>query len=378
MQIENLKKLKPCYFFMSSSSSILDEEIEKIKKSLKNMVDISIDFKIFDLNEEGDMADFVNFYKTPSFFSEKKAAVIKNFENASSITIKLITDLLEDISKASGEDVGSKPLHGAGGNVPEFGTILFITSAKDIKNKDLNGLLLKLGSKKKLVSPVSESLKKWLVEKSELDGISFTGRAAARLLENVNYDFAVLKKEYEKLSIYISSEKEKTVNETAVNRLVNRIFDMKIFDLVDYIGRKDKNNALVALKSVLLETAAAKKKVKKSSAQLSSDSADEDKKSITGLITLLHRMYKAVFYYKETASREILSGYVNRHVGHYPFIANKLVKNYEKFSEYYSREGLVRIFNILAEYDFLLRTVQSIKEQKNLILRMIAEITAAS
>jgi DNA polymerase III delta subunit len=358
MKIDNLEKLKPCYYFISSSASILEEEIENTKKSLKSVIDVSIDFKVFDLDEESEMDDFFNFFKTPSFFSEKKVAVIKNFENVSGPAIKLVTGLL----RSSGSD---------------YGTVLFITSKKDVRDKDLSDFILEFGLKKKLISPVSESLKKWVIERAELDGIRFTDKAIARLLENVNYDFGVLKREYQKLYLYIISEKDKTVGEEIVNRLVNRIFDMKIFDMVDFIGKKDKNNALIALKSVLFETETGKKssgKTGSGSLQGDSDAGSTDKKNIAGLITLLHRMYKAILYYKATGSREILVNYIRKNVGHYPFIFNKLASNYERFSANYSVSALINIFKILAEYDFQLRSNQLSIQPKNLILKMIVEL----
>lgn len=373
MQIKDLNQLKPCYFFSSNSSSLLDEEIENIKKSLKNLIDISVDFKIFNGSDESEINDFLNFYKTPSFFSVKKAAVIKNFENASASMINAITGFLEDLSKTYNKDMRDKDYADITGQ--DFGTALFITSGKDLKEKRLNNLVLELGIKKKLISPVSENIRKWLLEKSELDGIKFTGKAAVRLLENVNYDFAILKKEYQKLYLYIISEKEKIIDEHIVNRLVNRIFDMKIFDLVDFIGRKDKNSAIIALKSIIIDMNTKKDRKTK---PLDFTDYEMDRKGLTGLITLLHRMYKAILYYKATGNKVSLIDYISRSVGHYPFIVNRLTANYIKFSGYYSTEAIIKIFKILKEYDYTLRTGQAYLQQKNLVLKMIVEIANAN
>ena len=77
---ENLKSLddlKPAYLYLSKSSSILDDTIEKYRKFLKGKINTEVDFKIFYADDDLDETELVNFHSTPSFFSEKKVAVIK-------------------------------------------------------------------------------------------------------------------------------------------------------------------------------------------------------------------------------------------------------------------------------------------------------------
>ncbi|MBU4293491.1 MAG: hypothetical protein KJ770_05520, partial [Actinobacteria bacterium] len=112
----------------------------------------------------------------------------------------------------------------------------------------------RLGTFENIYAPQTCNLRRRLVEKCELDNIKFTSKAAIKLIENVNFDSSLLKTEYEKLNAFIISEKDKTVNEKMVDRFVNRVYDMKIFDAVDYIGNRDKGGALKALKVVSVPT----------------------------------------------------------------------------------------------------------------------------
>ena len=138
----------------------------------------------------------------------------------------------------------------------------------------------KSGDIKKIYAPQTGNLRKWLEERCELDDVKFTSKAALRLIENVNFDSGLLKTEYEKLHTFIISEKDKTINEKMVDRLVSRVYDMKIFDAVDHIGNRDKGGALKALKVV-----------------------SDEKQNMLGLITLLHRMFKAFLYLKSDTEK---------------------------------------------------------------------------
>ncbi|MBM3705738.1 MAG: hypothetical protein FJW66_04345 [Actinobacteria bacterium] len=350
---EDFSVLKPCYIYISKSGSVLDEKIENIKKAVKSRLGTDVDFKIFYCGEEPDAGELSVFYNTPSFFSEKKVAVIKDFEKASLQLVETVSGLLENTDEDS------------------FGTVLVITSQKDVEKKKTTKAMEKILSKasvKKLYAPVSDSLKKWLYEKAELDGIKFLPKASARFIENVNFDIGLLKREYEKIYTYIISEKDKAIDETAVNKLVARVLEMKIFDLVDFIGKRDKSGALVALKSVLVP-------VKSGAAD--NDSGSGDKRNILGLITLLHRMFKAFLYIKSTDDREILKNYILRNIGHAPYMVPKVTSNYIKFSANFNYSEIIKIIGILNRYDYLLRTAPS-GQLKGLILKLIAEIAGVS
>ena len=262
--MKNLSDLKPFYLYISKSPSILGDKLAEFRKFLKDKIDFDSDFKIFYADEEEQTGEFISFYNTPSFFSEKKIAIIRNLESAHNSFIKMLTDQVTGFNKDS------------------FGTILIIltTLQKNKIDKQLLAEIEKSGDIKEIYSPQTGNLRKWLEEKCELDDIKFTSKAAIKLIENVNFDSSLLKTEYEKLHTFIISEKDKTINEKMVDKLVNRVYDMKIFDAVDYIGNKDKGGALKTLKIV-----------------------SGEKQSMLGLITLLHRMFKAFLYLKSDTEK---------------------------------------------------------------------------
>jgi DNA polymerase III delta subunit len=334
MLSNKIADLKPCHLYISKSNSVLDDKVESIKKFLKGKINFEVDFKIFYGAEDIGENELVNFYNTPSFFSEKKVAVIKNIEKTPPKIINLIIDM---ISTADAKN---------------FITVVIITSTSLKKKLDqrLVNIVEKIGVLKELNVPVSSSLKKWLDEKTELDGIKFTGSASSKFIESVNFDLSLLKAEYEKIYTFIISEREKIVTDSMIDKLVSRIYDMKIFDLVDYIGDRDKINSIKVLKGIL-----------------------EEKQKLEGLITLLHRMFKSFLFIKSSDSASSsVKKYIERHIGHSPYFMSKIENKYIRYSKKYSLIEIIRIFEILNNYDILFRLNET--EEKKLVLKLISEI----
>ncbi len=327
---------KPSVLYISRSSSLLDGKLDEIKYYLKDRINLDADFKVFNGAEGLEEGEFLNFFNTPPFFSEMKVTVIKDVDRLSPAQIRKISGILKEADPK------------------DSSTILIMTSLKEKLNKDLLQSIKKTGVIRKLMVPHTDSLKKWLEEKAELDGIRFTQGASVKLIENVNFDLVLLKKEYEKLYTYVLDKKDRVIDEKAVEKLVSRVYEIKIFDLVDYIGSREKNNAVKALKSIILE-----------------------KQNITGLVTLLFRMFKFMLYLKSPghdtpAQHDRAKNYIASHLGHAPYMLGRVTANYTRFSKKYSGGEIVIIISLLNRYDILLR--KGVVAEYNLVLKMINEI----
>lgn len=343
--MKNLSDLKPFYLYISKTPSAFGDKLAEFRKFLKDKIDFDSDFKIFYADEEEQTGEFISFYNTPSFFSDKKVAIIRNLESAHNSFIKMLTDQLKSFNKDS------------------FGTILIIltTLQKNKIDRQILTEIEKSGEIKEIYAPQAGNLKKWLEEKCELDNIKFTPKAAVRLIENVNFDSGLLRTEYEKLHTYIILEKDKTINEKMVDRLVNRVYDMKIFDTVDYIGNREKGGALKTLKVV-----------------------SGEKQSMLGLITLLHRMFKAFLYLKSDTEKRgpaeknnqayggsyrgdmnssgSFKKYLERNLGHSPYAVKIVEEKYLRYCRKYEKEEIIKVFDILNGYDMLLRSEKDVQD----------------
>jgi len=330
-KILNLDSLEPCYLYISKSSAVLNDTIGSIKKFLKGKINFDADFRIFDALDEINEEDFNNFVSMPSFFSTKKIAVIKNIDHLPSRLLKVLTGFLLAV------------------NSKDSGIVFVITASKDKLNSKFIDAVKKVGQIKKLKSPLSDNLRKWVREKSEIDGIKFTDRAIAVLTESVNFESSLLKAEYEKLCTYIISEKEKIIDEKIVKSLVNSINPSNIFDLVDYLGSRSRGNALKALKAI-----------------------SDKNENLIGIVKLIHRMFKCFLYIKSDGGMEFARSYIENKINAPTYFVKKIVDKYAKYSRNYSETEIIKVFEILNTYDINFRKGEI--EDKNLTQKLILEI----
>jgi len=320
-------KLKKAYLYISRIDSVLEEKVGEIKRFIEDKINTETDYKIFRPDSESTDGELENYISTPSLFSSRKIAVVKNIE-------KFKAKFQKTIAKAiDGEDI-----------------VFILTASNEKINKALLDVLKKEGSVKRLRAPAGKDMLRWLENKTSADGIAFTDEARDLLIENVNLDLDLLKNEYLKLRDYISSEDKKIIEEEVVRHLVPRVFSMKIFDLVDYIGGRDKNGSIAALEEILSEDS-----------------------NLMGLITLIHRMFKGMLYIKTGNGTAGVTTFLEKNINMPPYFIGKLVSKYIKFSQNYSNEEIVRVIELLNDYDIKFRMGPS--ENKNLARRMIAQIT---
>lgn len=331
-QILKLEELLQCYLYISSDDSLLEDTIDNIKSVLKDKINFDTDLKVFNGIEEINEEEFSGYVSTPSLFSSKKIAIVKHIEKMPVSLQNKVADLVSN---------------GGSGSI----NIIFIaTSLKQKFNPFLFDAIKKNGKVVILKQASIRSLRRWLDEKSNSDGIEFTEEAASMLIENVNLNLGLLKKEYEKLFNFISSEDKKIIDVDAVRFLVNRVYSLKIFDLIDYIGRRDKDRSLIALKSML-----------------------DDERNLSGLITLLHRMFKCFLYIKSEGGESKATNYIENNTKGSPNFIGSLVNRYIKFSDNFTQSEILKIFEILNKYNIAFRT--GFAEEKNLAVKLISEIT---
>ncbi len=326
-----LEGLEPVYLYISSSDSALEDKVNGIKKFLKGKINLDTDFMALSGGEDISEEEIENFTGTPSLFSPKKVMVINNVNKAPVYLKNRIAEIISSPGFASSN------------------TVLILTSSKENFSKKLISAVEKAGSVKRIKAPSAGNLRKWLKERSTSDGISFTVEAEELLLENTNMEPNLLKKEYEKLYDYMISEKDRTIDVDSVRALVGRVHALKIFDLVDRLGAKDKNGCILALEAIL-----------------------SDGQNLIGLITLIHRMFKCFLYIRSGNGSSSVTDYIGATMNISPYFTGKLVNKYIRFSGNYGEAEIVEIFKVLNRYDIAFRT--GIAGDRNTAIKMIGEI----
>jgi DNA polymerase III delta subunit len=328
--MKNQSKLKKAYLYISRNEHALAEKIGEIKKYIKSESGTGSELKIFDTGDRQSLEDFESFVSSPSLFSEQKVALLEHIEKAPASFQKTAA---ARISESSGAD-----------------SVFIFTSPSEKINKALVDAVRDVGVVRTIRPPAAADLLKWLTERAKEDGIEFTDDARHLLVENVNLDINLLKNEYRKLYDYISSEAKKIIDADIVKSLVSRVYSMKIFDLVDFLGERDKDKSLRALDDIL----------------------NEDK-NLLGLIILMHRMFKSMLYIKTDQGKGSVTDYLSANINMPPYFIGKMVNKYIKFSRNYTQEEIVGIIEMLNDYDIELR--RSIVDNSKLIKTMIARIT---
>ncbi|MBN2072541.1 MAG: hypothetical protein JW770_01175 [Actinobacteria bacterium] len=326
----DFENLKPCYLYVSADESMLLDKLEEIRGFLRNKLDFETDFMELDFSEDGIEEQYDNFITMPSMFSARKFMIIENTDKAPVGLQKKIAGIIP-------------------AEVNENRIVFFLTSSRGKLAPVLMKAIEEYGTVKKLNKPLASDLKKWLDGRASGDGLKFTDDARELLIENVNADPGLLKREYSKLYDYICSEDHKIINRDMVDNLVSRVYSLKIFDLVDLLGQRDKAGSIKALASLM-----------------------KDEQNPIGLITLIHRMFKSMLYIKSESGSVSVSGYIEKYLNASPYFIGKLVSKYIKFSGNYSHEEIIRIFDILNRYDISFRSGNA--GDKNLLKIMISEI----
>ncbi|MCJ7665734.1 MAG: hypothetical protein MUO59_03230 [Actinobacteria bacterium] len=367
-----IDKLKKAYLYISRSSSVLDEKVKEIRDFIGNSINTETDYRVFWPDSENTDEELESYIFTPSLFSPRKIAVIRNIEKFNSKFQKMIAEILvvtgkkdpsvkgsgksgeieEDYGKPGeeSEEPGEKSGRPGEASGETYSIVFVLTASSEKINRSLLDVLKRSGSIKRLRTPISGDLAKWLEKKASGDGITFTDEAKNLLIENINLDQNLLKSEYAKLYDYISSEDKKIINGETVKYLVSRVYSMKIFDLVDFLGGRDKNGSLATLEEILSEDS-----------------------NLMGLITLIHRMFKSMLYIKTGNGTADVTTFLEKNINMPPYFIGKLVSKYIKFSRNYSSEEIIKIFGILNDYDIRFR--KGISDNKNLVKTMIARIT---
>ncbi len=318
-------KAKPCIMYISRNSALLDEKVSEVKDRLKGKINTDTDLKVYGEADEIEESELANFLGMPSFFSKSKVLILKGVDRYPAKLLKVLARYIEDLCP---------------------GIFLVLTSSKERLNPRFLKAVRSAGTIKSLKVPSPADARRWLRDRAGSDGLDFSPEGMETFLENVDYRLDTLKHEYEKLYLYAGGSAQ-SIGPKEVNRLIPRVHNLRVFDLVDYVGARDKAKALKALRSVLGQSWA-----------------------LIGAVTLLHRCFKAMLYFKYHLDKEG-SDYIRKNSKAPPYMVEKIIKKYKGFAAGYSHEEVLETISILNEYDIRFRDAY---RPENLMAGLISEI----
>lgn len=276
----------------------------EIKKICKNIDDMNI--SRYDLNN--DLTSLViEDAKTISLFGDKKIVIADNANMFTASTSK-DSELIEDYLK----------------NINEYTDLIFIVHSD------------KIDARKKITKAIKEKGK--IIEfNDDLDAVSLIRRLfkdynieysdIKLLIDRVGNNPLIITNEINKIKIYKGNDKNIT-SEDILN-LTNKIIEIDVFKLIDYIVRKDKENALELYNEML--------KVN-----------EEPIKIIVILANQFRIMYQSKELLKKGYSEKDIASILKIH----PYRVKLAIQN----SRNYTSEMLLKYLNDLADIDIGIKT----------------------
>lgn len=289
------------YLLFGTKDYSINNEIKKICKNIDDM-----NISRYDLNNDL-ISLVIEDAKTISLFGDKKIVIADNANMFTASTSK-DSEIIEDYLK----------------NINEYTDLIFIVHSD------------KIDARKKITKAIKEKGK--IIEfNDDLDAVSLIRRLfkdynieysdIKLLIDRVGNNPLIITNEINKIKIYKGNDKNIT-SEDILN-LTNKIIEIDVFKLIDYIVRKDKENALELYNEML--------KVN-----------EEPIKIIVILANQFRIMYQSKELLKKGYSEKDIASILKIH----PYRVKLAIQN----SRNYTSEMLLKYLNDLADIDIGIKT----------------------
>lgn len=277
------------YLLYGDEKYDLNNEVEKIKKGFSNL---EVGVNLFYVNADN-VDELENITQGVTFFGSEKLIIIK--DTKLKFNVDLLKDLDPDIKVVIIEDSVDK-------RTSEYKTLSKIAQVNEYKHPD----------EKQMSTYIIEILRKYGKKISYED---------ASYMQNVcGEDKTNIINELQKIVIY--SENVDVIDKEMIDKVCSKTLNAKIFDVLDYIIGRKKQQAIIQLDNLL-----------------------KQKESIIKIYIMLYKQYKQLYQIKllkKKGEKDIATV-----LGIHPFVVKKLLYCVDKYSE----DELKNIIYAFDEYD---------------------------
>lgn len=170
-------------------------------------------------------------------------------------------------------------------------------------------------------------LRQWLREEAESQDYRIEPRALAYIEANGANDLRHLKQELAKLALYC--QEEGVITLAAAEKLLTKTSEANIFTLVDSLGERKSEQAIVELSHLL----------------------DQGEPPVR-LLFMIARQYRLIIQVKELASKGFSEKQISSELRIHPFVTGKILRQ----ARYYQFAELEKILSLILECDLDLKT----------------------
>ena len=182
-----------------------------------------MNFNIFE--DKPNLKDITDTAMTVPFFSERRLVIAKNTD--------FFNKKVEDFF---GLD-----------KLPETSTIIFIENNVDKRTK-LYKLVSKIGTIAELETPKEDELTKWVVSQFKKSKKTISNNTASYFVKNLPRDMFIISSEIEKL---VAFKLDEEISISDIDYVTAKSTEIKIFDMLNSIGKKDISKALSQYKGMI-------------------------------------------------------------------------------------------------------------------------------
>lgn len=300
------------YLLYGTKAFQIEEEIKKLSKGQDNM-----NISRYDLDNDS-LSLAIQDAETISLFGDKKLVIIDNANMFTGTTSK-DSDLIESYLN----HINDMTI-----------LILIVHNDKLDSRKKITKLINKVGTVKAFNDDLDNvSLVRKLLKDYDIDY-----KTINLLIDRVGQNPLIIQNEINKIKIY--KDQDKKITEEDVLNLTNKLIEIDIFKLIDYIVRKNKEKALELYYEMLKMN-------------------EEPIKIVVILANQFRIMYQAKELLKKGYSEKDIAGILKIH----PYRVKLALQN----SRSYTSEMLLKNLNALADIDIGIKTG---KLNKNLALEL--------
>lgn len=295
------------YLFYGLEEFLIENEIKKI--ITKNKID---EFNISKYDLENDSLNAIlEDAKTPSLFGEQKTIIVSNaYIFTSSIKKNSNTDNTGDLEEYLN-------------NNDNLNFLIFIVNdeklderKKIVKNIRKNGNVIEFNKKANINSLVANMFNDYQIDNSDITFI----------INRVGSDLSILLQEIEKLKIYKIEDKKITRDD--IIKLTNKAIDLDIFNFINNIISKNKNEAITTYRELLKQN-------------------EEPIK----IIVMLANQFRLMYQCKELAMKGYSEKDISTTLSIHPYRAKMCLQNGRK----YSSELLLSYLKQLSDLDLQIK-----------------------
>ncbi|MFQ5455347.1 MAG: DNA polymerase III subunit delta [Nitrospirota bacterium] len=222
--------ISPLYLFYGNEGLLIDEAVDKITEKFIGDRQSGFNYHIL-YAKEIKANDILMLSESNSFFSKKQVVTVKDINL---LRDKELNKLIPYIKNPSPD------------------TCLIFIGEKIDKRKKVFAAFKEKGIIVRVYPIKPEQAPAWIRSRVAKMGMTISNDAVVYLKEKIGTDLNLLKNETEKLSIYLYNKK-KMIESKDVEEILAGKREYSIFELIDNIGRRDKDASLRILYRLIEE-----------------------------------------------------------------------------------------------------------------------------